>query len=397
MKDKNSREAKLSWFFKWFLNSKAVNILLILLLLFLVVLVFTKVSYLFEPVWQFTAIVGLPIILSLVFYYMLKPIVDLFENKFKWPRVLTIALVFLVLIALIVWGIIVLIPNIQSQTLSFIRNVPSYVHVLDRKTQEIIDMPMLDSFRPQLERMTENISDTVIKSTQDISKNVFDGIGSFIGTVTTIVVGVITMPFILFYLLKDGRKLLPYITGFLPKKWRKQTATVLTEVNDQLSSYIRGQLTVAMAVAIMFMLGFNIIGLDYAVTLGIAAGFLNLIPYLGSFLAMVPAVLLGLVAGPWMLVKVLIVFVIEQTLEGRVISPLVLGSQLSIHPVTILLVLLTSGKIGGVVGVIIGIPVYAVMKVLVTHIYEWYRDVSGLYDDEKVETTPPIEENVKES
>ncbi|TKN87290.1 AI-2E family transporter, partial [Enterococcus faecalis] len=85
-------------------------------------------------------------------------------------------------------------------------------------------------------------------------------------------------------------------------------------------------------------------GLDYAVTLGIAAGFLNLIPYLGSYLAMIPAVFLGIVSVPALLIKVLIVFAIEQTVEGRVISPLVLGSQLSIHPVSILVVLLTSGK-----------------------------------------------------
>ena len=135
--------------------------------------------------------------------------------------------------------------------------------------------------------------------------------------------------------------------------------------------------------AIMFMIGFSVIGLDYAVTLGIAAGFLNLIPYLGSFLAMIPAVFLGIVSGPALLIKVLIVFAIEQTVEGRFISPLVLGSQLSIHPVTILVVLLTSGKLFGIVGVILGIPVYAAAKVIITHIFEWYQIVSGLYDEDK--------------
>lgn len=150
-----------------------------------------------------------------------------------------------------------------------------------------------------------------------------------------------------------------------------------------MSSYIRGQLTVAFAVAVMFILGFSFIGLDYAITLGITAGFLNLIPYLGSFLAMVPAVFLGIVGGPVLLAKVLVVFVIEQTIEGRVISPLVLGSQLDIHPVTILVVLLTSGKLFGVVGVILGIPVYAAAKVIITHIFEWYKDVSSLYHEEE--------------
>jgi predicted PurR-regulated permease PerM len=132
----------------------------------------------------------------------------------------------------------------------------------------------------------------------------------------------------------------------------------------------------------MFMIGFSIIGLDYAITLGIAAGFLNLIPYLGSFLALVPAVFLGIVGGPVLLVKVLVVFVIEQTIEGRVISPLVLGSQLSVHPVTILLVLLTSGKLFGLVGVILGIPAYAAIKVVIANVFEWYKRISNLYEEE---------------
>jgi predicted PurR-regulated permease PerM len=130
------------------------------------------------------------------------------------------------------------------------------------------------------------------------------------------------------------------------------------------------------------MIGFSIIGLDYAITLGIAAGFLNLIPYLGSFLALVPAVFLGIVGGPVLLVKVLVVFVIEQTIEGRVISPLVLGSQLSVHPVTILLVLLTSGKLFGLVGVILGIPAYAAIKVVIANVFEWYKRISNLYEEE---------------
>jgi predicted PurR-regulated permease PerM len=88
------------------------------------------------------------------------------------------------------------------------------------------------------------------------------------------------------------------------------------------------------------------------------------------------------VGGPVLLVKVLVVFVIEQTIEGRVISPLVLGSQLSVHPVTILLVLLTSGKLFGLVGVILGIPAYAAIKVVIANVFEWYKRISNLYEEE---------------
>jgi len=103
---------------------------------------------------------------------------------------------------------------------------------------------------------------------------------------------------------------------------------------------------------------------------------------------MIPAIFLGIVGGPVLLLKVIIVFVIEQTLEGRFVSPLVLGSQLSIHPITILFVLLTSGKLFGLVGVILGIPVYAAAKVIITNVFQWYKQVSGLYE-------LPVEEEQK--
>ncbi|EFO53532.1 membrane protein [Streptococcus infantis SK1302] len=196
---------------------------------------------------------------------------------------------------------------------------------------------------------------------------------ALISGTSQVIVALIIMPFMLFYLLRDGKGLRDHITQFLPNKLREPVGKVLTDVNQQLSNYVRGQITVAVIVAIMFIIFFKIIGLRYAVTLGITAGVLNLIPYLGSFLAMIPALVLGLIAGPVMLLKVIIVFIVEQTIEGRFVSPLILGSQLNIHPITILFVLLTSGSMFGVWGVLLGIPVYASAKVVISAIFEWYK------------------------
>jgi predicted PurR-regulated permease PerM len=380
------KEKKSSWFWKWFLNNQVVTALLVVLLLLVIVFLFTKVSYLFEPVWQFLAIVGLPIILAGILYYLMNPVVDYLEKR-DIPRIYSIIGLFILVVALIVWGSIVIIPKIQEQTVSFISNFPEYIHTIDDKLTEFLRNPLFDQFRGQIENTGDKLMNSFGDMFQSISKSTVQSLGSFVGAVATVIVALLTMPFILFYLLKDGRQLAPYFVKFLPTRMRKPTLTVLGEMNAQVSSYIRGQLTVAFSVAVMFIIGFAIIGLDYAVTLGIVAGFLNLIPYLGSFLAMIPAVFLGIVAGPVMLVKVLIVFAVEQTIEGRVISPLVLGNQLSIHPVTILLVLLTSGKLFGVVGVILGIPVYAAAKVVITHIFEWYATISTLYEDNPLQKT----------
>ncbi len=152
-------------------------------------------------------------------------------------------------------------------------------------------------------------------------------------------------------------------------------------INKQFAGYVQGQVTVAVIVGLMFSIMFSVIGIPYAVTFGILAGILNMVPYLGSFLAMVPVVILAMVDGPFMLVKVLLVFMIEQTIEGRFVTPLILGNKLNIHPITILFILLTSGSLFGIGGVLVGIPVYASLKVIVGELFNWYKEVNGLYDE----------------
>lgn len=378
--DKN--KPTFSWFWKWFLDNKAVSILSVTLLAFLNILVFTKISYVFQPIWQFFAIVGFPIVFAGILFYFLNPLVNWLEKK-GVPRVAAIFIIFVAIIALIALGVIVIVPKIKSQTLSFINNWPNYWEIIKEKTNEVISWPIFAQYADQLEKASENLFDSITNVVQNISKGAFQGIGSIVGKVANVVVTLVTMPFILFYLLKDGKDIPAYLIQFLPTKARKPTLNVLLDINKQVSMYIRGQLTVALTVAIMFMIGFSVVGLDYSVTLGILAGFLNLIPYLGSALATIPAILLALVHGPSMMVKVVLVFIIEQLIEGKFVSPLVLGSQLEIHPVTIIFVLLTSGKLFGIIGVVLGIPGYAALKVLVTHLFNWYKQVSGLYEEDK--------------
>lgn len=384
--EKGKKEVRFSWFWKWFLNNQVVTALLIILLCLLIIFVFSKVSYLLEPVWRFIAIVSLPVIMAGILYYLLNPLVDLLE-KHSIPRLVSIILLFILIVALITWGVVILIPKLRSQTISFIDHWPAYWEILSEKADEWLKSPLLSQFKTQIENTSDDVIGSISKLLQNLPKATFHGVGNVLGAVANVVVALITMPFILFYLLKDGKKLPGYFIQFLPVKIRKPTLDVLSDVNQQLSSYIRGQLTVAFFVAVIFIICFSVIRLPYAITLGILAGFLNLIPYLGSFLAMIPAVLLGLIISPVMLIKVILAFIIEQTIEGRFLSPLVLGSQLDIHPITILFVLLTAGNLFGLVGVVLGIPGYAAIKVFVTHIFQWYKEVSGLYKEDKTETS----------
>lgn len=378
MFSQEDKKFTLSWFFKWFLNNQAVTVLMVSLLVFLNIFVLTKISFLFAPVLSFLAVIMLPVVISALLYYLLKPIVDLLE-KAGASRIVAITLVFIVLSGLLIWGVAVAVPSLVDQILTFADNLPSYLKEGEKQVNLLLKNNQFNAIRPQLENMVNNFSSKAADYAETFSKSAVNWVGNVASLVTRVAVAIMISPFILFYLLRDSGKFKERFIEFLPTKIRQPSLRVLSNINVQLSSYVQGQVTVAIVVAILFSIMFSIIQLRYATTLAIIAGILNMVPYLGSFLAMIPAFILAMVAGPIMVIKVAVVFIIEQTIEGRFVTPLVIGSKLNIHPITILFVLLTAGSMFGVWGVFLAIPIYASVKVILSEIFTWYKAVSGLY------------------
>lgn len=380
MTENKQPQTERSWFFKWFLNKKLPIVLLNMLLTLLIILLLTKLAWLLKPIQSLMLIIGLPIIIAAVLYYLTNPLIDWFERCWHLNRVLSITIIFILIVGLLVWGIATIIPIIQSQTTSLIDQWPSYWANIQTQTMKWFNDPAFKSIQKQLNDINTDVFSNLSSKVNKMLTSTVSHIGTAVGVVTNVVIAIVTMPFILFFMLKDGHRMKGYLLKFFPVKVRATTGKVLEEINTQVSQYIRGQLTVAFWVAVMFTVGYWIVGMKYGLTLGILAGILNLIPYLGSFLAMVPSVIIAAFISPLLLIKVLIVFAVEQTLEGRLVSPLVLGSKMAMYPVTTIIVLLASGKLFGLAGVILGIPVYAIIKILISHLFEWFKSVSGLYE-----------------
>lgn len=377
-------ETQRPWFWKLVLNNKLVSILSVILLVLLIILVASQVSFIFTPIHDFILIIGTPMLISGILYYLLNPIVNWVERKLHMPRTVGIMGLFIIVLALIVWGLVMLVPEIQTQFFALIDNIPHYWKTISTSLQDLFRNTQITQIQDELNKISSNVYSELGKIGKNLFSQGLSGLSGMVSVITTICVSVVTVPFIVFYLLRDGTQLAPFILKYLPPKFRKPTYNVLHDINVQVASYIRGQILIAVAVGCVYMIGFSIIGLDYAVVFGVVAGFLNIIPYLGSWLTMVPVVIIAFVtAGPIMVVKVIIVHLIEQLIESRVLQPVVIGSQLSIHPLTIIFVILTAGKLFGILGVVLGIPGYATLKVIVIHFYEWYRTVSPLYHEEK--------------
>ena len=383
MDNKPENQGK-TWFWRWFLDNQLVSGLLILSLLLINLILFSQTSYLFNPLKDFISAIGVPVACGAVIYYLVKPIYDYLLNK-KVPKGIAILLVMVGVIVIFIMIITSLVPIIQKQLLDLVSQLPYYYQIISEQVENFMQTGLFETIQEQFNKINTDFIQSITERLNGILNFTFSGIGSVVGIIGDIVITVMTMPVILYYLLKDGNKVIPFVTRMFPTRSQHKISVMLNEMNQQVSSYIRGQITVAICVGFTYIIGYTLIGLPYGVTIGMIAGLLTIIPYIGSIIGLTPALIIGFVTNPTLALHVLLVFVIEQLIESRVLQPLILGSSLKMHPVTILIILLAAGKMFGLVGLLIAVPVYAVVKVFITHFFAWYKDYSGLYYNDKVE------------
>ncbi|OES46633.1 AI-2E family transporter [Domibacillus iocasae] len=362
----------------------ALFVLSIVLLIGLIIMVFSRVSFIFDPIFGFIGTVALPVILSIVGYYLLSPLVNVLQ-RYKVKRGWGILIVFIALSGIITILVSTILPFLRDQTEALIASFPGYARQLGMD----IDMWARNSpFEAQYMEVSKNMQTdaeqflgSITQNFSNVAGQTLDSITGVIATLTNFIVSLVTVPFILFYLLKDGHKLYSGFLHVLPPKMRGRTGAMLIEMDEQLRSYIQGQMLVSLCIGIMMYIGFLIIGLDYALLLAAIASVTSVVPYLGPVIAITPAIIIAIVTSPFMVLKLAIVWTVVQLLEGKFISPQIMGKSLQIHPVTIIFVLLTAAHLYGVVGVLIGLPTYALLKVFVTYMFGLFKARYNRYSE----------------
>ncbi len=361
------------------LGGKTTYYVLGLLIAFgLIVMIFTNVSFIFKPIRVFFSIVVLPIVLAGILYYLLRPILRLLE-KWGMKRGWGILTIFLGGIGFLVLLVFLIFPVLKYQTINLVEEFPSYFKQFVLNIDAYFQHSAL--FAPYYNDLNINVAQffegDTLKSLGQMTGNalgsIATGVTSFIGALTGLVLSLATVPFILFYLLKDGEKLPRFTVQLLPPRMRDDAQKMLRDSDRQLSAYIQGQIIVAVCIGIMVSIGFLVIGMKYPLLLGVLAMFTSVVPYLGAMIAITPAAIIALVTSPFMLIKLAVVWTVVQLIDSKFISPQVMGKSLKIHPITIIFVLLTSGSLFGVAGVLLGIPGYALLKVVVTHAFELFK------------------------
>lgn len=348
----------------------------IILLAGLIVLVFNQIQFVFTPFKVLVQNVVLPVVLASVLFYLLRPVLRLLERA-RIPRVWGILIIYVGGIGLISLAIFLIYPFLKTQVINLVREFPEYFRQLILNIDAYLSTSLFASYYNELDVNLDLLIDSVFEDIsgffRDTAGGIASGVTNFISTLTGIVISIVTVPFILFYLLKDGDRLPDYIMKLMPPRMRDDAGEIFGEADQQLSNYIQGQLIVSFCIGLLIYIGFVIIGMDYALALGALAAVTSVVPYLGPVIAITPALIIALVTSPFMILKLAAVWTIVQLVEGKFISPQVMGKTLHIHPITIIFVLLTAGSLFGVPGVILGIPGYALLKVIVSHLFKLFK------------------------
>jgi len=375
-------------FMKFLGGNNLIFGLVVLILIGITIFVYHKVSFIFHPFVVVATTIVAPVILAFIAYYLLNPIVDLLE-KLHIKRIWGIVIIVLGISGILTGIILATAPIIEKQVQGLVENFPSYLTQLGDGIQSWLKHSFLGPYYDEgYKWLTDNLGN-VSDKVGDYLGNAIEGFRNVASTVTNFVVAIITFPVVLFFLLKDGERFKNYSLKALPPKFRKDANQILINMDTQVGAYIQGQIIVALCIGLLLYIGYLIIGLDYAIILAMIAAVTSVVPYLGPMIAITPAVIIAIIAGPLMLLKLAVVWGAVQFLEGNFISPNVMGRTMQIHPLTIIFVLLISGNLFGLVGIILAIPGYAIIKVLAVYVFQvlktrynnYYGDVYGRYEN----------------
>lgn len=298
--------------------------------------------------------------IALMLAYFFDPLYRYLIHK-KVPKVLAIIVVFGIIITLLILTIVFLIPSVINQLNVLYREIPNFIENYQN---------LILSIKPQLSKFI-NPADVEILLKENLSE-LQKGILGFSQTiiiylsniVSSITFGIVIIPLILFYLMRDMVIFKENLYIFVSKGNKKEFKEVLEKIDHIVSGFIRGRIIVCFIVGTLIGIGLYFLNLKFALIIGIVSGIFNFIPYLGPIVGVVLALIFALGQPWWILLMIVVLFVLVNQLEAIYLNPNILGKELGLHPLTVILSMLICGLLLGILGILVAVPLAAILKVL---------------------------------
>ena len=314
----------------------------------------------------------LPFVLAFILAYALNPVVDKVSKKLSRPIVTGCIVIGVILLSISL--VLILVPILQSQIMDFLLRIPNLTQLIWDKLKAILTYGRQNMTEQQLYQLSDSVSGMALNLLQGIG-TAFNKVISGGMAVFSLISLLLITPVVLFYLLRDWPIVSQNIKEMIPMKKKQTAETLMQEINTTLAGFIRGQASVCLILAIYYATALSLVGLDMGALVGITTGILIFIPYIGYGIGLILSVLLGLLQGlttaQWLWLGG--IFLVGQIMESYFLTPYLVGKRVGLHPVWIIFALLAGGMLAGPLGVLLAVPMAAVLGVLIRHLLKWYR------------------------
>ncbi|WP_347988772.1 AI-2E family transporter [Methylomonas sp. AM2-LC] len=321
----------------------------------------------------------MPFAFSAGLAYLGDPLVDRLETLhyrgMRLSRTIAVILVFLVIIFVIATLLIIVIPALEYQINDFIDKLPSYLTWLNKSVIPVLQKYLGRNIHAlQIDQLVNLIRTHWANG--GISENLIMSVSHSSVVVLGWVMNLVLIPVITFYLLRDWDDLMLQIHNLFPRRFAFLVSKLASEVDDVLGAFMRGQFYVMLALGLIYSLGLWLTGLELAMLIGMLAGLVSFVPYMGVISGIVIASIAALLQyqEAMQLAPVLIVFAIGHAMESMVLTPWLVGNKIGLHPVAVIFAVLAGGQLFGFLGVLLALPIASVVMVLLRHIHERYTD-----------------------
>lgn len=319
-----------------------------------------------------------PFATAAILAYIGNPLVEQL-TRWRLSRTLAVAVVFLVLTLLAAWLLLVLVPMLERQLVLLAAKLPALLDWLQHQAMPwlqtrlgLAETPDLGSLKGYAAEQWQSAGGLLTQLLASVSRSGLVLLGWL--------ANLLLVPVVTFYLLRDWQPLVAWLHELLPRRVEPEVVKLTRAVDEVLGAFFRGQLLVMLALGVIYTAGLWLVGLDLALLIGMLAGLVSFVPYLGLIVGVIAAGIAALLQfHEFMpLLYVLVVFGVAQLLEGMVLTPWLLGERIGLHPVAVIFAVMAGGQLFGFLGVLLALPVAAVIVVLLRYAHQHYLD-SRLY------------------
>ena len=327
-----------------------------------------------------------PFLIAIVLAYMFDPVVDRLE-RFGFSRTWGVITVFALFIVILMTLLLVLVPMLAKQLLKLYELAPQILDWLQHTAMPWVQakLGLSDGFW-KFDKIKAAITEHMGQTTDIVGVVLSQATASSLALIGFLA-NLVLIPVVAFYLLRDWDIMRAKIRSLLPREHEEQVVSLAKECHDVLGAFVRGQLLVMLALGVIYSAGLMLLGLELGLLIGLMAGLAAIVPYMGFIIGIGAALIAGLFqfgGDLYPMIGIVAVFMVGQALEGMVLTPLLVGDRIGLHPVAVIFAILAGGELFGFTGVLLALPVAAVIMVLVRHVHDLYKD-SQAYKGEEPE------------